>query len=79
MDPDVELSRGRVWTRVLSITARAAFAIAVLIYVAFYTEDFTLFQKLVVLLVAVILYGAAESIVRAVRGAEEERCSAGGS
>ena len=68
MEPAVESSRGRVWTRVLSIIVRSAFAVAVLIYVAFYTGDFTLFQKLVVLLVAIIVYGAAESIVRVIRG-----------
>ncbi len=57
-----------VWRKVLSIVLRTAYAVGVLIYVTFYTNGFTLFQKLVVLLVAIIIYGATESIVRVFRG-----------
>ncbi len=61
--------RGRwVWGKALSIILRAAYAIGVLVYVAFYTEGFSLFQEVVVLLVAIIVYGAAESIIRITRG-----------
>lgn len=50
--------RGRwVWGKALSIILRAAYAIGVLVYVAFYTEGFSLFQEVVVLLVAIIVYG----------------------
>lgn len=60
----VEGQGRRVLGRVLSIILRSAYAIGVLIYVAFYTSQFTPFQKAVVLLVALIIFGAAESIVR---------------
>ncbi len=60
--------RGRwVWGKALSIILRAAYAIGVLVYVAFYTEGFSLFQKVVVLFVALIIFSAAESIVRVSR------------
>ncbi len=53
--------------RVLELALRAAYAIGVLVYVGFYAEDFTLFQKLVVLLVAIVVYQAAKAIVRVAR------------
>ena len=42
--------------KVLSIVLRAAYAIGVLLYIAFYTDNFNTFQKIVVLLVALIIY-----------------------
>ncbi len=55
------------WLAVLGIVLRAAYAVGVLVYVAFYTGNFILFQKLVVLLVALIIYGAARGIIHVVR------------
>ncbi len=60
----VEAQGRRVLGKVLSIILRSAYAIGVLVYFAFYTSQFGLFQKIVVLLVALIISGAAESIVR---------------
>ena len=60
-------NRPETWTRILGIFLRTAYAIGVLVYVAFYTDGFTLFQKLVVLLVAFIVYEAAKGIIRLVR------------
>ncbi len=54
------------WLAVLGIVLRAAYAVGVLVYVAFYTGNFSFFQKLVVLLVALIIYGAARGIIHAV-------------
>lgn len=55
------------WSSVLGIILRAAYAVGVLVYVAFYTGNFTFFQKLVVLLVAFIIYGTVKSIIHIVR------------
>ncbi len=60
-------TEGTPWIRVLGLALRAAYAIGVLVYVGFYTEDFTTFQKLVVLLVAFIVYQAAKGIVHVAR------------
>ncbi len=51
------------WVKVFGLALRAAYAVGVLVYVGFYTEDFTLFQKLVVLLIAFIVYQAGKAIV----------------
>jgi hypothetical protein len=64
----MERPNRRVLGKVLSIVLRSAYAIGVLVYVAFYTNNFSDFQKIVVLLVALIIYGAAESILRVARG-----------
>ncbi len=53
----------KAWPAILGIILRAAYAVGVLVYVAFYTSDFTLFQKLAVLLVAFIVYAAAKAII----------------
>ncbi len=63
----VEGQGRRVLGKVLSIILRSAYAIGVLVYVAFYTGQFTLFQKVVVLFVALIIFGAVESVVRVSR------------
>ncbi len=60
-----EKSKDRIWLAVLGIVLRMAYAIGVLVYVAFYTDTFSLFQKLAVLLVALIIYEAAKAIVHA--------------
>ncbi len=51
----------------MRIIAKAAYAIAVLVYVAFYASGFTTFQKVVVLLVAIILYWTVKAIIHVVR------------
>ena len=51
------------WLANVGIIAKSAYVIGVPYYVAFTASDFTLFQKLVVLLIAAILYGAARAIV----------------
>ncbi len=51
------------WVKVFGLALRAAYGVGVLVYVGFYTEDFTLFQKLVVLLIAFIVYQAGKAIV----------------
>ena len=62
-----EKPKNRARFAILGIILRAAYAIGVLVYVAFYTGDFTLFQKAVVLLVAFIIYESAKAIVHLVR------------
>ncbi len=52
------------WEKVLGIVLNTIFAVAVLVYVAFYTESFNSFQKIVVLLVALIVYAAARALLR---------------
>ncbi len=51
---------------ILAIIVRAAYAIGVLVYVAFYTSDFTTFQKGAVLLVAITLYWTVRAIIHVV-------------
>jgi hypothetical protein len=48
---------------VVGIIVRTAYVVGVLYYVAFTAADFSLLQKLVVLLIAGIIYGAAKAIV----------------
>ncbi len=55
--------KGVSWLAIVGIIAKSAYVIGVLYYVAFTASDFDLFQKLVVLLIAAILYGAAKAIV----------------
>ena len=55
------------WLAGLGIILRAAYAVGVLVYVAFYANDFTFFQKLVLLLIAFIIYAAAKAIIHTIR------------
>ncbi len=52
-----------MWRIVLTILTVSAFLIGSLVYVAFYTAGFSLFQKLVVVLVALILAVTIVSLV----------------
>lgn len=56
------------WRGIVSITAGAGFLVGLLTYVGFYATDFSTFQKIVVVLVALILAGAVVSIVSLVWG-----------
>ena len=62
MEPGIPAVRGMVWRVVLTIITLAAFLAGSLIYVAFYTGGFSLFQKIVVVLVALIIAGTIVSI-----------------
>lgn len=62
MEPGIPAVRGMVWRVVLTIVTLAAFLAGSLIYVAFYTGGFSLFQKIVVVLVALIIAGTIVSI-----------------
>ncbi len=62
-----EKASSAAWPAVLGIILRAAYAVGVLVYIAFYTGNFTFFQKLVVLLVAFIVYGTVKAIIHVVR------------
>ena len=62
MEPGIPTPTGMVWRIVLTIITMAGFLIGSLIYVAFYTSGFSLFQKIVVVLVALILAGTIVSI-----------------
>ncbi len=62
MEPGTPAVRGMVWRVVLTIITLAAFLAGSLIYVAFYTGGFSIFQKIVVVLVALILAGTIVSI-----------------
>ncbi len=55
MEPRVPPDKGLVWRIVLTIITLAGFLAGSLIYVAFYTSGFDLFQKIVVVLVALII------------------------
>jgi uncharacterized membrane protein YoaK (UPF0700 family) len=52
------------WEKVVWIVVNTIFAVGVLVYVAFYAQSFDDFQKIVVLLVAVIIYAAARALLR---------------
>lgn len=67
-------TRGKVWTRVLSIILRSTYAIGVLVFVAFFTDNFSTFQRIVVLLVALIVYAAVESVYKVVRADRRRLC-----
>jgi hypothetical protein len=53
---------GLVWRIVVTIIALAGFLAGSLVYVAFYTSGFSLFQKVVVVLVAFIISVTVVSI-----------------
>jgi cation transporter-like permease len=55
MEPGIPSPKGLVARIVLTIITVSAFLVGSLIYVAFYTDGFTLFQKIVAVLVALIL------------------------
>ncbi len=55
MEPGIPGPKGLVWRIVLTIITLSAFLVGSLVYVAFYTGGFTLFQKIVVVLVALII------------------------
>jgi len=52
------------WEKVVGIVVNTIFAVGILVYVAFYTEGFDNFQKIVVLLVTLIIYAAARALLR---------------
>lgn len=52
-----------MWRIVFTILTVATFLIGSLVYVAFYTSEYTLFQKVAVVLIALIVAFAAISIV----------------
>ncbi len=52
------------WEKIVGILVNTIFAVGVLVYVAFYTQGFDDFQKIVVLLVALIIYAAARALLR---------------
>ncbi len=52
------------WEKILGIVVNTIFAVGVLVYVAFYTQSFDSFQKIVVLFVALIIYAAARALLR---------------
>ena len=54
---------GFLWRIVATIATLTAFLVGTLIFVGFYTESYTLFQKIVVFLVGFILSIAAVSIM----------------
>jgi hypothetical protein len=55
---------GPPWEKITGIVVNTIFAVGVLVYVAFYTQSFDDFQKIVVLLVALIIYAAARALLR---------------
>ncbi len=62
MEPGIPTPRGIMWRIVLTIVSLAAFLIGSLIYVAFYAGGFSLFQKIVVVLVALIAAGTIVAV-----------------
>lgn len=54
---------GILWRIVATILTLTAFLVGTLIFVGFYTDGYTLFQKIVVFLVGFILSIAAVSII----------------
>jgi divalent metal cation (Fe/Co/Zn/Cd) transporter len=52
-----------VWMSALSVLVPAVVLIAALVYVAFYSTGYTLFQKVVVVIVAFVIVAAAESLM----------------
>ena len=55
MEPGFPPEKGMVWRIIVTIITLAAFLAGSLVYVAFYTSSFSLFQKIVVVLVALII------------------------
>ena len=64
MDKEIDhMPRGLMARAVLSIITLAAFLVGSLIFVGFYTSSYDLFQKIVVVLVAIIIAIAALAIL----------------
>lgn len=57
------MARGLLWRIIGTIITLTAFLVGSLIYVGFYAVDFTLGQKVIVVLVALILAVAALAII----------------
>ncbi|OLD04878.1 MAG: hypothetical protein AUJ07_02605 [Crenarchaeota archaeon 13_1_40CM_3_53_5] len=58
-----EKPEGVRWMAIFGIIVRTAYVVGVLYYVAFTASGFDAFQKLVVLIIAAIIYGAASAII----------------
>jgi uncharacterized membrane protein len=63
MEKEREMRRGLMLRVILSIITLSAFLIGSLIYVGFYTDGFSLGQRIIVVLVAIILAITALSVM----------------
>ena len=63
MDQVDKATSGMVWRIVGTILVFTAFLVGSLVYVGFYTSGYNLFQKIVVILVALILATATVAIM----------------
>jgi hypothetical protein len=52
-----------VWMSIVAILIPAILLVAALIYVAFYANGYSLFQKVVIVIVALIVVGVAEALL----------------
>lgn len=52
-----------VWMSVLSMLIPAVLIIGALVYVAFYANGYDIFQKLVIIAIALIVIGVAEGVI----------------
>lgn len=59
-----KVSQGEiVWMSVVAILIPAILLIGTLIYVAFYSNGYSLFQKIVIVIIALIVIGVAEAVL----------------
>jgi hypothetical protein len=62
--PKGNASQGEMmWMSVVSVLIPAIFLVCSLVYVAFYADGYSLFQKIVIVVVALIVVGAAEALL----------------
>jgi len=52
-----------VWMSVIAVLIPAVLLVGSLIYVAFYANGYSLFQKIVIVIVALIVVGVAEALL----------------